>query len=154
MFSARAALCLAGAISLTAACASFRSSRPEEPEDPSEGVTLEKGAVILTGPALSNDQSTVLTAMVGKVPNFRVRRHTGECPEITLRTSGNLRARERVYPHVYVDGTRSTDTCILDSLRTNDVERVDVYPQGFTTRPGYGTHNYGLILVFMRSAQE
>ena len=56
-----------------------------------------------------------------------------------------------VNPHVYVDGTRATDTCVLESLRTVDVERVEVYPQGFTTRPGYGTHAHGLILVFMRS---
>jgi hypothetical protein len=29
-----------------------------------------------------------------------------------------------------------------------------VYAQGYTTRPGYGTHGPGLILVFMRSAGD
>jgi hypothetical protein len=87
--------------------------------------------------------------MSGKVPNFRVRRSTGECPEISLRN--HVSSPTPVNPPVYVDGTRTTDTCILESLRTADVERVEVYPQGFTTRPGYRTHAYGLILVFMRS---
>jgi hypothetical protein len=59
---------------------------------------------------------------------------------------------ELTNPHVYVDGTRTTDTCILETLRAEDVERIEVYPQGFTTRPGYGTHANGLILVFMRSS--
>ena len=55
-----------------------------------------------------------------------------------------------IKPHVYVDGTLSADTCILESLRTNDVRSVEVYPQGFTKRPGYATHAHGLILIFMR----
>jgi hypothetical protein len=76
--------------------------------------------------------------MSGKVPNFRVQRGTGECPEISLRN--HVSVPTAVNPPVYVDGTRTTDTCILESLRTEDVERVEVYPQGFTTRPGYGTH--------------
>ena len=58
-----------------------------------------------------------------------------------------------VNPHVYVDGTRATDTCVLTSLRSHDVERVEVYPQGVTRRPGYGTHAHGLILVFMKQAR-
>ena len=33
----------------------------------------------------------------------------------------------------------------------DDVARVEVYPQGVTRRPGYGTHAHGLILVFMRT---
>jgi len=49
-----------------------------------------------------------------------------------------------------VDGARATDTCVLESLRATDIGRVEVYPQGFTSRPGYRTHAEGLILVFMR----
>ena len=48
-----------------------------------------------------------------------------------------------------MDGTLSADTCIPESLRTNDVQSGEV-PQGFTKRPGYATHAHGLILVFMR----
>jgi hypothetical protein len=116
------------------------------------GVLFEGSAVILTGDALKDGPGTVLAAMSGKVPNFRVRQHSGQCPEITLRA--NVSFQGEVNPQVYVDGTRTSDTCILETLRTDDVERVEVYPQGFTTRPGYATHAHGLILVFMRSAGE
>lgn len=135
-------------IALTAACATFGRSQSRDDEAPS-GVTREKGAIVLTGAALSDGGGFVLSALTGKVPNMRVRTYTGECPQITLRNHVSFEGI--VNPHVYVDGTRTTDTCILETLRTNDVERVEVYPQGFTTRPGYGTHAHGLILVFLRS---
>jgi hypothetical protein len=137
-----------GGVVLMAACASLKKG--ERNQRGQEGVFFEKGAVILTGSALSDGPGTVLAAMSGKVPNFRVQRRAGRCPEITLRNSVSFQPVD-VSPHVYVDGTRSTDTCILETLRADDVQRVEVYPQGFTTRPGYGTHANGLILVFMRS---
>ena len=118
-------------------------------DDAPPGVTQERGAIVLTGSALSDGAGFVLAALTGKVPNMRVRQYSGECPQITLRSHVSFEGI--VNPHVYVDGTRATDTCILETIRTSDVERVEVYPQGFTTRPGYGTHAHGLILVFLRS---
>ena len=120
-----------------------------QPEPEAEGVFHERGATVLTGVVLDDGSGSVLNAMAGKVPNFRIRRGSGQCPQITVRNSVSFMSV--VNPHVYVDGVRSTDTCILESLRTVDVERVEVYAQGFTWRPGYGTHAHGLILVFMRS---
>lgn len=133
---------------LTVACASRQTARTNEIED---GVSFQKGAVFLTGSALGDGPGSLLGTMTGKVPNLRVRRLVDQCPQITLRNSVSFQGVTN--PHVYVDGTRATDTCVLESLRTADVERVEVYPQGFTTRPGYGTHAHGLILVFMRSAE-
>lgn len=121
------------------------SDREEVPE-----VMFDRGGVIVSGPALQDGPGSLLAAMTGKVPNFRVQRHEGQCPEISIRN--HVTFRSFVNPHVYVDGTRTTDTCILESLRSDDVDRVEVYPQGFTHHPGYGTHAHGLILVFMRSA--
>ncbi len=80
---------------------------------------------------------------------MRVRRPSGECPRISLRNFVTFQSV--VNPHVYVDGTRTADTCVLESLRTQDVESVEVYPMGVTRRPGYAPHAHGLILVFMRS---
>lgn len=111
---------------------------------------FEGGAIILTGTALTDGPGTVLAALSGKVPNFKVRRRTGQCPQITLRGHTSFEGLES--PYVYVDGTRAMDTCVLETLQTGDVERVEVYPQGVTTRPGYGTQATGLILVFMRSS--
>jgi len=34
-----------------------------------------------------------------------------------------------------------------------DVESVEIYPMGFTTRPGYASHAHGLILVFLLGAK-
>jgi hypothetical protein len=114
-------------------------------------VTREGGAIVLTGAALEDGPGSVLAAMMGKVPNFRVQR-TDRCPLVTLRGAASFQGVAN--PHVYVDGTRATDTCVLEMLRVGDVGRVEVYPQGYTTRPGYGTHAPGLILVFMRSGRR
>lgn len=130
------------------ACAHFGTGGEGEEEARDRDVRSEGGALILTGSALEDGTGTVLGTMTGKVPNFRVKRHAGNCPEIMLRNHVSFQSVSN--PHVYVDGTRATDTCILESLRAEDVERIEVYPQGFTTRPGYGTHAHGLILVFMR----
>lgn len=135
-------------IGSSAACASFGRSGAESRDD--DGVIFENGAMVLTGSALRDGSGSVLGAMTGKIPNLRVRQRSGRCPEISLRS--HVSYTGPVAPHIYVDGTRATDTCVLESLRTNDVERVEVYPQGYTTRPGYGRHAQGLILVFMRSA--
>jgi hypothetical protein len=140
-------LILPGVLVVLSGCASLRKGERSQPQ---EGVFFERGAIILTGSALTDGPGTVLAAMSGKVPNFRVQRRADRCPEITLRNNVSFQSGD-VSPHVYVDGTRSTDTCILETLRADDVQRVEVYPQGFTTRPGYGTHAHGLILVFMRS---
>lgn len=114
------------------------------------GVRSVNGATVISGIDLADGYGSLLGAMQGKVPNFRIQRHSGQCPELSLRNDVTFRSAAN--PHVYVDGTRATDTCILESLRTDDVRQVEVYPMGFTTRPGYGTHAHGLILVFMRSS--
>jgi len=139
---------LGGVVLMTGCASSLKTEQRNQRGQ--EGVFFEKGGVILTGSALTDGPGTVLATMSGKVPNFRVQRRMGRCPEITLRNSVSFQSVD-VNPHVYVDGTLTTDTCILETLQSGDVERVEVYPQGFTTRPGYGTHANGLILVFMRS---
>ena len=132
---------------LLAGCAP-RSTR-EVAENRSD-VRYEGGGFVLDGKALEDGPGTIVAALTGKVPNFRLQRNSGQCPIITLRNAVSFQGV--VNPHVYVDGIRATDTCVLVHLRTQDVARVEVYPLGFTQRPGYGTHAHGLILVFMKSA--
>ncbi|MGH7699881.1 MAG: hypothetical protein ACREMJ_05100 [Gemmatimonadales bacterium] len=129
------------------ACGPLRKSNGAKTPD---GVSFERGGVILTGSALEDGSGSILSTISGKVPNFKVQRQSGRCPQITLRS--HVRFEAGMNPQVYVDGTRSTDTCILETLQAGDVDRVEVYPQGFTTRPGYASHADGLILVFMRSS--
>jgi hypothetical protein len=153
--------CVAGTVIAFAACGPHRTEPANQPQPPAiepadslvvaeaDGVFMENGGIVITGRALQDGPGNVLAAMSGKVPSMRVHRSGDACPEIMLRNSVNFKGV--VNPQVYVDGTRTTDTCILDSLRTSDVERVEVYPLGFTTRPGYARHAHGLILVFMKS---
>lgn len=129
---------------LLSACGAIQRGDREE----RSGVANDNGGLVLSGPSLADGKGDLLAAMQGKVPNFRVRRVKERCPQITLRNAVSFQSI--VNPHVYVDGARSTDTCILESLQTNDVDRVEVYPTGVTSRPGYGRHSHGLILVFMR----
>jgi len=154
--------CIAGAVVAITACGARRPGPANEPQPApaqpadstivvveADGVFMENGGIVITGRALQDGPGTVLAAMSGKVPSMRVHRTGEACPEIMLRNTVNFKGV--VNPQVYVDGTRTTDTCVLDTLRTNDVERVEVYPLGFTTRPGYARHAHGLILVFMKS---
>lgn len=146
--SARRAVSSWVATLLLASCATLGGGTEKGSED--GGVSFERGAVVLSGPALEDGSGSLLGAISGKVPNFRIHHRGSGCPEITLRSYVSYVGLAN--PHVYVDGTRAIDTCVLESLRGLDVQRVEVYPQGVTRRPGYGTHAPGLILVFMRSA--
>jgi hypothetical protein len=137
-------LLLAGLVVVTA-CAPLRRAEKEDTSD----VPIDRGAFVLTGSALKDGPGTLLGAMSGKVPSFRVKRNGDRCPDITLRSQVSFQQLSN--PHIYVDGTRATDTCILETLYAVNVERVEVYPQGHTMRPGYSPHGPGLILVFMRS---
>lgn len=104
---------------------------------------------VLSGEALLDGQGSVLDAMRGKVPNLKIQRFHGQCPHVALRNDATLQTV--VSPQIYVDGTRALDTCILESLRSRDVRRIEVYPSGVSGRPEYPSHPYGLILVFLRS---
>ena len=144
---------LSGLLLVLAACGPLRRS-PEaaQPAERAAEVTSSNGAIVITGSALDDGPGPLLPAIAGKVPSMRVRHRNGQCPQIALRSHVSFDPRVVVNPLVYVDGTRAGDTCILEGLRASDVQRVEVYPLGFTTRPGYSTHAHGLILVFMRSS--
>lgn len=132
---------------LTTACGTI------SPGQRDSRTTSDDGGIVIQGIDLQDGRGDLINAMQGKVPNFRVSKPQAQaCPHITIRSARILRAP--INPHVYVDGARSMDTCILEMLRTSDVERIEVYPAGFTTRPGYGRHSEGLILVFMRGAGD
>ena len=95
------------------------------------------GSVILTGEALSaNPGLTVLDAIRRAMPQLRVsdwsRNH---CPSVQLRGKDSVVGSSE--PDVYVDGTRTGDTCPLVSIQATETRRIEVYPQGVTSRPGY-----------------
>jgi hypothetical protein len=151
----RVSLCLLGTlIPLVVGCAELGPFHHRDRVAPSkgsvakDGVFADGGGVVLTGSALSDGDGTLLGTMKGKIPSFRVQQGLGMCPEISLRGMASFSGF--INPDVYVDGTRATDTCVLETLSARDVARVEVYPMGFTMRPGYRMHSEGLILVFLR----
>jgi hypothetical protein len=133
---------------LAAVVAACASNAPQQEPRTGGGVEQRDGAIIISGVALDDGRGSILSALRGKVPSLRVQRPVGECPQISLRNFVTFATV--VNPHVYVDGTRTNGTCVLETLRTQDVDLVEVYPMGFTSRPGYAPHAHGLILVFMR----
>lgn len=122
----------------------------DETREESEGTP--DNAIVLDWEALRGTDDWLLYALASHVPSIRVNfnpeRADDRCPRVSLR--GPLVGTALSNPLVYVNGTRTSDTCILVSIRSTEVERVEVYPAGFTGRSGYTTHPHGLILVFTR----
>ena len=126
---------------------SWRAS--PEPELVGNGIANLGSATIVGAQELHRSNGSVLRAIMGKVPNMKVSfRDMGRCPSIAMRSFEDHYGGD--FPGVYVDGTHVRDTCVLETLDARDVERVEVYPMGFTQRPGYAANNNGLILVFLR----
>ena len=125
-----------------------RSTEPGGRPQPS----TTAGAVILTGQALTADPGlTVLDAIRHVMPQLRVsdwsRNH---CPSVQLRGKDSVTGSSD--PDVYVDGTRTGDTCPLVTLQAAETRRIEVYPLGVTSRPGYPSSGHGLILIFVERA--
>jgi len=123
-----------------------RSSRTEG------GIRNENGATIISGRALDDQRGSLLDTMEGRVPGMQIQRHPDRCPDVALRS--HIPLNSPISPQVYVDGTRTSDTCILNQLTTDNVESIEIYPMGVTMRPGYATHAHGLILIFLRGANK
>jgi hypothetical protein len=137
---------------LVLGCATSRPfDRSTEPGGKPLGTTTA-GAVIITGEALSADPGrTVLDAIRHAMPQLRVsdwsRNH---CPVVQLRGKDSVAGSSD--PDVYVDGTRTGDTCPLVTLQATETRRIEVYPLGVTSRPGYPSSGHGLILIFVERA--
>lgn len=135
------------AIVLIAAAAVAGCSRNPAPDEAAD-VRQQPDATIIDESHLERSGGNVLNILPSYVAGLRVSR-TESCPKITMRGSKSLLSSND--PVVYVDGTRTGNTCILDTLVPSEVERIEVYPMGVTTRPGYRNSPNGLILVFMKT---
>ncbi len=110
------------------------------------------GAVILTGQALAGDPGrTVLDAIRRAMPQLQVSGWSwSHCPVVQLRGKDSVTGSSD--PDVYVDGTRTVDTCLLVTVQAIEARRIEVYPLGVTPRAGYPTSGHGLILIFLQRA--
>ena len=119
MLRSRALLRLLIPATLLLGCATTRPfDRSTEPggRPPPPSTT---GSVVITGDALSADPGrTVLDAIRRAMPQLRVadwsRNH---CPLVQLRGKDSMAGSSE--PDVYVDGTRTADTCPLVTLQVS-----------------------------------
>lgn len=115
-----------------------------------DGSEDPEGALVMSREALDRYGGRLMDAMEAEFTSLRVVYEPSAtlCPLVSLR--GSIVSTTYSNPLVFVDGNRMTNTCVLDELDTGDVERVELYPSGRTSRPGYSNHPSGLILVFTR----
>jgi len=115
--------------------------------------TTTTGSLIISGRALSADPGrTVLDAIRHSMPQLHIAGWTQytRCPMLQLRGMDSVEGKND--PDVYVDGTRTTDTCPLVTIQAVSTDRIEVYPMGMTSRPGYPSSGHGLILIFLARA--
>ena len=113
--------------------------------DPAAENGPDKGAIVVKGSDMSGN---LLDALRYRVPAMRVTMPAGECPRILFR--GIRSIRNQANPSIYLDGTRMGDSCILQQLSASDVEFVELYPSGNTSRTAYERNPFGLILIFRK----
>ncbi len=113
----------------------------------SANVLVLKGAQLLL-----QQGATVLDAIRADLPAVRVTEQQQACPSLAIRGPDTLPGYTE--PRVYVDGTATSNTCSLEDVQAIDVARVEVYPLGFTMRPGYAPNAHGLILVFTKRGSD
>jgi hypothetical protein len=94
----------------------------------------------------------VLDAIHAYLPQVSIVQGSTRCPSLAMRGPNVFPGVAE--PTVYLDGVPAGDTCLLEDLPADQVARVEVYPSGVTTRPGYRPNANGLILLFSRRASE
>ena len=139
---------LAAALLLLAGCAPALSQGGSDGESGDRAESPPDGALVVQYEAFARSTGSVMRVLSRELTSMEVvYRPTGtECPLISLR--GPVTGTQFSNPLVYVDGTRSSGTCLLNTLNSSEIDHVEVYPTGKTSRPGYVTHPHGLILVF------
>lgn len=112
--------------------------------DTGNGVRIEDEAI---GAA----HGTLLNSIQNRMAGMSLSRGA-ECPRITFR--GPKSVMLDTNPLVYISGQRAANTCVLETINSDDVSSIEVYPNGVTRRAGYQSAAGGLILVFMKDGTE
>lgn len=134
-----ATLCLAAALA-SAACGTAPAADAGRPS---------ASPVRVTRAEHFQGRSSVLAVLQSRTAGMQVHRTDG-CPQITLRGRTSINGDNN--PVIYVEGSRSANTCILEMLDPDDVDRVEVYPSGVAPGGRPATSPTGLILVYLRHA--
>lgn len=137
---------LAAAILLLGGCAAAGAGT-------SSGLDAPRAHSVVSGITLHASDlqpggTSLLQVIARRVTSMRVSRGRGECPSVKLR-GGNSIADDRA-PGIYVDDIPVRSTCVLELIDPGEVERVEVYPSGYSGQIKYTANPYGLIVVHTR----
>lgn len=145
-------LVVIGTISVTAlsACALTHPNHGSAAGD-DERVVQEGNAMVLTAALLHQDGRPLLDVLRQRLTNLQIDA-TESCPDVYMRGRSSIANASNAT--IYVDGQRAANSCILNDLFAFNLERVEVYPMGVTQRPGYFSDPDGLILIFLRRANQ
>lgn len=138
---------------LAVGCATNQSfDRTTEPGGEPLGTTTA-GTIVITRETLETSTGfTVLDVIRRVMPSLQVTGWTehDRCPMVELRGKDSVVGNSD--PDIYVDGTRTANTCTLTMLQAIQASRIEVYPMGVTPRAGYSSRGHGLILIFLQRA--
>lgn len=110
------------------------------------------GALVLRMDQMRATAASLLTVMRGRISGMELREGAETCPEIRFRGTRSVFGDNS--PAIYVDGIRTSNTCVLGTLTVADVDRVEVYSMGIAPRPPYQSDPNGLILVFLETGRQ
>jgi hypothetical protein len=115
---------------------------------PASGAPGRSGGADVLTPDAANMGRTILYLIQTRLPNVQVRR-SSSCPDLEFRGRRSLQGATP--PVIYVQGQRTSNTCVLETLSMADVERVEVYRMG----RGYHSGGFaggagGTILIFLK----
>ena len=130
-----------------AGCATTGGPPPATSSSPPPAGRIPTSATVITGADLTTANRPLIDVLRQRLPGMQVQQTSG-CPDITLRGKSTVSTSSS--PAIYVDGNQATNTCILNELRTADIDQVEVYPGGVPPRAGYRAHPYGVILIFIK----
>lgn len=133
-----------------AACAVSQGAGPPESTVAPSTSRPPTSATVITAADLSAMNRPLIDVLKQKLPGMQVTQTPG-CPEVVLRGRSTLASSSS--PAIYVDGNQASNTCILNELRTADLDQVEIYPGGVAPRGGYRAHPYGVILIFVKRAE-
>jgi hypothetical protein len=99
--------------------------------------------IVLRGSELT---SNLLDGIRARIPGTTISYQRGGCPRILFR--GRRSVDQYGTPSVYVDGTLTIDTCVLTTLSVTEIDRVEVFTGGNTSRADVRPNPSGLIFVY------
>jgi hypothetical protein len=133
------------------ACAVTPGSPPPESSVRPTAGRPSTSATVITAAELDAANRPLIDLIRLRLPGVHIAQREGDCPDIALRGKSTVSSSSA--PAIYVDGNQSSNTCILNELRTVDVDQMEIYPGGVPPRAGYRAHPYGVILIFTKRAE-